>query len=160
VAFAVVPELADSYEAVNDVACDSLRRRRSAQIVKDPKTAAALSPAAIRGGQAHLRRYQQYETFNAKRRTVVKSQARAARPDRGDGGTTSARHYELDALVFATGFDAITGALFAMDIRGRNDLPCAEAEGRIHAPISASPWLIFRTCISSPAPGSPSVTAT
>jgi cation diffusion facilitator CzcD-associated flavoprotein CzcO len=31
---------------------------------------------------------------------------------------TSAREYALDAIVFATGFDAMTGALLAIDIRG------------------------------------------
>ena len=32
------------------------------------------------------------------------------------------KEYELDAIVFATGFDAMTGALFNIDIRGRNGI--------------------------------------
>jgi cyclohexanone monooxygenase len=32
---------------------------------------------------------------------------------------TSERDYKLDSLVFATGFDAMTGALRNIDIRGR-----------------------------------------
>jgi len=38
------------------------------------------------------------------------------------GVRTGGREYELDAIVFATGFDAMTGALFAIDIRGRDGL--------------------------------------
>jgi cyclohexanone monooxygenase len=32
------------------------------------------------------------------------------------------RSFEFDAIVFATGFDAMTGTLFNVDIRGRNGL--------------------------------------
>jgi cyclohexanone monooxygenase len=35
--------------------------------------------------------------------------------------------YALDVLVFATGYDAITGALLRIDIRGRDGLPLREA---------------------------------
>ena len=31
--------------------------------------------------------------------------------------------YDLDILIYATGFDAFTGALFRMDVRGRNGQP-------------------------------------
>jgi cation diffusion facilitator CzcD-associated flavoprotein CzcO len=32
---------------------------------------------------------------------------------------TTAHEYDIDAIVYATGFDAITGAISAVDIRGR-----------------------------------------
>ena len=35
------------------------------------------------------------------------------------GLVTGGREFELDVLVFATGFDAMTGALLSIDIRGR-----------------------------------------
>lgn len=35
--------------------------------------------------------------------------------------------YALDIIVFATGFDAMTGPLLRVDIRGRADLFLAEA---------------------------------
>jgi hypothetical protein len=41
------------------------------------------------------------------------------------GLRTSAAEYEFDAIVFATGFDAMTGALNAIDIRGRNGVALA-----------------------------------
>ncbi|NIO41278.1 MAG: cyclohexanone monooxygenase, partial [Burkholderiales bacterium] len=36
------------------------------------------------------------------------------------GIKTRAREHELDIIVFATGFDAMTGTLLKVDIRGRN----------------------------------------
>ena len=44
------------------------------------------------------------------------------------GIRTSEREYEFDAIVFATGFDAMTGALSRVDIRGRGR---REPEGRV-----------------------------
>ena len=44
-----------------------------------------------------------------------------------EGGVrTTDDHYDLDVLVFATGFDAMTGALLEMDIRGRDGTTLAE----------------------------------
>jgi cyclohexanone monooxygenase len=43
------------------------------------------------------------------------------------GVKTATDSYDLDALVFATGFDALTGALFAMDIRGAGGVPLRKA---------------------------------
>ena len=47
------------------------------------------------------------------------------------GVRTTEREYEVDDLVFATGFDAMTGALNAIDIRGRGGVLLREqwAEG-------------------------------
>jgi cyclohexanone monooxygenase len=43
------------------------------------------------------------------------------------GVRTGGRDYELDGLVFATGFDAMTGALTRIDIRGRGGLSLSDA---------------------------------
>ena len=66
-----------------------------------------------------------YETFNRANVTLVDVSRDA---DRGDHGERlrPRRAYALDALVFATGFDAMTGALLAIDIRGRGGLPLQE----------------------------------
>jgi cation diffusion facilitator CzcD-associated flavoprotein CzcO len=42
------------------------------------------------------------------------------------GLRTSGAEYEFDAIVFATGFDAMTGALTAVDIRGRDGMLLAD----------------------------------
>ena len=46
--------------------------------------------------------------------------------------------YEFDAIVYATGFDAMTGPLNRIDIRGRGGRAAArEVGGRARAPTSA-----------------------
>ena len=46
------------------------------------------------------------------------------------GCAPTARKYELDVIVFATGFDAMTGALQAIDIRGRDGVLAEREMGR------------------------------
>jgi cyclohexanone monooxygenase len=125
-----------THEAVNDVACDFVREKIS-QIEKNPKTAAALSPTCYPLGVKRIcvdTNY--YETFNRENVELVNLKQEPIDRITADGVRTSARQFELDALVFATGFDAITGALFAMDIRGRNDLAFARGMERRAARLS------------------------
>ena len=73
------------------------------------------------------------------------------------GIRTTDGDYEVDDIVFATGFDAMTGALLAMDVRGRGGEPLADhwAAGPVtHLGLQAAgfPNLYFIT-----GPGSPSV---
>ncbi|PKP68427.1 MAG: cyclohexanone monooxygenase, partial [Alphaproteobacteria bacterium HGW-Alphaproteobacteria-5] len=67
------------------------------------------------------------------------------------------REYEADAIVFATGFDAMTGALLAIDITGRGGAKLKEkwaAGPRTYLGLGSAgfPNLFFIT-----GPGSPSV---
>ncbi len=39
-----------------------------------------------------------------------------------NGLKTSKQHYELDVMIFATGFDALTGTLLNMNIEGNNNI--------------------------------------
>ncbi len=68
------------------------------------------------------------------------------------GVRTSAEHVDLDVLVLATGFDAMTGAVLAVDPVGRGGQRLSEAwaEGPSTYLGSASPG--SRTSSSSPAP--------
>jgi cation diffusion facilitator CzcD-associated flavoprotein CzcO len=43
-----------------------------------------------------------------------------------DGVRTTEEAFDLDVIVFATGFDAMTGAIMAMDVRGRDGLTIQE----------------------------------
>ena len=43
------------------------------------------------------------------------------------GIETTRGEYELDVIVFATGFDAMTGALLEIDIRGREGGRCGRS---------------------------------
>ena len=65
--------------------------------------------------------------------------------------------YPVDAVVFATGFDAMTGSLFRIDIRSRGGLPLTEkwANGpRTHPGLQT---VGFPNLFTITGPGSPSV---
>ena len=59
-----------------------------------------------------------YETFNRDNVDLVDVKAHPITEITPTGLRTTQGHHELDVIVFATGFDAMTGALLAMDIRG------------------------------------------
>jgi len=67
-----------------------------------------------------------YETFNLPHVELVDLHATPIERITDKGLRTTAREYDFDALVFATGFDAMTGALMAVDIRGRDGLSLRE----------------------------------
>ncbi|MEM8532417.1 MAG: NAD(P)/FAD-dependent oxidoreductase [Chloroflexota bacterium] len=62
-----------------------------------------------------------YETYNRDNVTLVDMHNEPIEAITEQGLRTSEGEYTLDALVFATGFDAMTGALFAIDIRSKNN---------------------------------------
>jgi cyclohexanone monooxygenase len=59
-----------------------------------------------------------YETYNRGNVTLVDVRSSPIQEITATGVKTADAEYELDAIVFATGFDAMTGALTRMDIRG------------------------------------------
>ena len=59
-----------------------------------------------------------FETFNEAHVQLVDLQTMPIRAIDERGVATSDQHYDVDAIVFATGFDAMTGALTEVDIRG------------------------------------------
>lgn len=112
-------DLMDNAEA-NELAADFVRRKIRA-IVRDPATAEALCPKDHPLGTKRLcvdSGY--YETFNLPNVRLVDVKAEPITGFTAHALTTAARNYALDTLVLATGFDAMTGALTAIDIRGRH----------------------------------------
>jgi len=70
---------------------------------------------------------------------------------------TASRHFELDALVFATGFDAVTGALLAVDIRGRKGVTLKDVWSEGPAAHLGLTVAGFPNLFAITGPGSPSV---
>lgn len=60
-----------------------------------------------------------FQTFNRPNVTLVSVRRTPIQSIDPTGITTSQRHYDIDALVLATGFDAMTGTLAKIDIIGR-----------------------------------------
>lgn len=59
-----------------------------------------------------------YETFNRKNVTLVDVRKNPVTEVTATGLRTTAAEYNLDMIVFATGFDAVTGSLTRMNVTG------------------------------------------
>lgn len=107
---------AEANEQVADFVRDKI-----GQVVKDPKTAEALKP---RGYPIFARRpcidTEYYETYNLPTVHLKDCLTDPIVEITGKGVRTQAGEVELDMLIFATGYDALTGALLAFDVVGRN----------------------------------------
>lgn len=116
-------------EWANDQAADFIRRKIRSR-VDDPVTAELLCPknhpfAAKRPpiGQGY------YETFNLPNVHLVDVSANPIGEITENGIRVADQEFELDVIVFATGFDALTGALTAIDVVGRDGLRLADVFG-------------------------------
>jgi cyclohexanone monooxygenase len=61
-----------------------------------------------------------YETYNRENVSLVDVRTSPIQEITPTGLRTQDAGYELDVIVFATGFDAMTGSLFNLNIRGKN----------------------------------------
>ena len=94
-------------------------RERIRDIVEDPEVAERLCPKGYPFGSKRLvLEIDYYTTFNRDNVRLVDVHADPIERIEGSSVVTRDSSYELDVLVLATGFDALTGALFDIDIRG------------------------------------------
>ncbi|WP_421988368.1 flavin-containing monooxygenase [Roseococcus sp.] len=113
-------------EKANATAADFVRGQIRAT-VKDPAVAELLCPHNHPIGTKRICvDTEYYETFNRENVSLVDVRSAPIEAVTPEGLRTAEAGYELDALVFATGFDAMTGTLLAMDIRGRDGLTLGE----------------------------------
>ncbi len=106
-------------KAANDTAAEFVREKIR-DIIKDPQVAEKLLPTnhpivtkrpCIDTGY--------FETYNRDNVTLVDLNATPIEAITPTGPRTSAADYPVDSIVYAIGFDAMTGALCNIDIRGR-----------------------------------------
>jgi cyclohexanone monooxygenase len=111
-------DLAIKKEA-NDTAAEFVRWKIRAT-VKDPATAELLCPKDYPFATKRLCVDTNYfETFNRDNVSLVDVKSAPIEEITPAGLRTRDAEYAFDCLVFATGFDAMTGALLNIDIRGR-----------------------------------------
>ncbi|MEC8480117.1 MAG: NAD(P)/FAD-dependent oxidoreductase [Pseudomonadota bacterium] len=104
----------------NELACD-MYRRQIERVIKDPQTAQGLMPRDYpMGCKRPVIDTNYYETFNRDNVTLVDLRRGGIETITANGVQTAQGHFEFDTLVYATGFDAMTGALQKIDIQGRN----------------------------------------
>ena len=103
----------------NDTAAEFFRDKIRST-VRDPAVAEKLVPQHYPIGTKRLCvDTDYYDTFNRDNVTLIDLRTAPIEAITANGLRTRDEAYTLDSLVFATGFDAMTGALLSIDIRGR-----------------------------------------
>ncbi|MGY1761416.1 flavin-containing monooxygenase [Geodermatophilus sp. SYSU D00779] len=146
--------------AVDQDANDTAKRfihRKIHEIVEDPQTAADLCPEYPVGTKRPCLDTRYYETYNRPNVHLVNLQREPLVEVTDKGVRTAADEYVFDAIVYATGFDAMTGSLTNVDIRGRGGASLKEtwsAGPRTYLGIGSAG---FPNLFMITGPGSPSV---
>jgi cation diffusion facilitator CzcD-associated flavoprotein CzcO len=112
--------------AANSTAAEFLKSRIRST-VKDPATAENLAdidhPYSAKRPPIDS---DYFETFNRPNVALVNLRKDPIERVTATGIRTKAKEHPLDIIVFATGFDAMTGTLFKIDIKGRAGKPLRE----------------------------------
>jgi cyclohexanone monooxygenase len=144
-------------ERTNETVSDFMRSKIR-ETVNDPVVAELLCPKDYPfGGKRVCKDTNYYETFNRANVTLVDLRAEPIQGFFESGIRTTRAEYQLDSVIFATGFDAMTGTLLRIDIVGRDGLRLADewAEGPqtyLGLMVAGFPNMFLVT-----GPGSPSV---
>jgi cyclohexanone monooxygenase len=143
-------------EEANQYVADFVRSKID-EIVPDPAVAQMLKPSFLFGTKRLPLDTNYYQTFNRPNVGLVDLKATPIEEITETGIRTSAGQHELDVIVYATGFDALTGPLFALGITGRGGRALADAwaEGPRTYLGLAVPG--FPNLLTITGPGSPSV---
>lgn len=152
-------DAAEDLEA-NELAVE-LFREMIRRTVKDPAVAEALSPRGYPlGCKRPVLDSGYFETFNRDNVSLVDLRSDPIQEVRPRGIQTASGFVELDVLVLATGFDAGTGALTRIDVRGRDGRLLRDdwADGpRTYLGVSVEGYPNLFMCVG---PGSPGVLTT
>ena len=128
-------------------------------LVDDPEVAALLTPDQVFGCKRLCADSGYFETFNRPNVELVDVKKAPIEAITPKGLRTADAEYELDLIVFATGYDAMTGALLGVDIRGRKGQTLVDkwhAGPRTYLGLGTAG---FPNLFTITGPGSPSVLA-
>jgi len=143
-------------EASNKTAADFVRNKIR-ETVEDPETARRLIPTTMIGCKRLCVDSGYYEAFNQPNVALVDINDTPIDSVEPSGISVNGKVIELDAIVFATGYDAMTGSLLKLNITGRSSVTLAE---RWHAGPATYLGLAvhdFPNFFTLTGPGSPSV---
>jgi cyclohexanone monooxygenase len=144
-------------QQANDTAAEFVRSQIRGT-VRDPAVAELLAPKNHPIGTKRICvDTDYYQTYNRDNVTLVDVRSTPITGITPNGLRVGDREYECDSIVFATGFDAMTGALTRVDIRGRTALSLRdkwEAGPRTYLGLMTAG---FPNLFMITGPGSPSV---
>ncbi len=143
--------------AANDTVAEFIRGKIRS-IVNDPETADALCPTDHPfGSKRPCLDSGYFETFNEPHVSLVDIRTHPIVTITETGLDTADDSFEFDSIVFATGFDAMTGAIVAVEITGRNGLKLAEKWAHGPQTYLGLTTVGFPNFFMITGPGSPSV---
>lgn len=125
--------------------------------VKNPGTAELLCPMNIIGGKRLCVDTDYYETYNLSHVELVDVRTAPVERIVADGVQVDERVYEADMIVIATGFDAMTGALTSIDIKGLANASLRELWRDGPSTYLGLAMADFPNLFTVTGPGSPSV---
>lgn len=132
-------------------------RNKIRSIVKDPETAELLCPKNIIGGKRICVDSEYFSMFNWPHVRLVDVHEKPIERITSKGIMRDGYEHEFDSIVYATGFDAITGSYLRIDIRGRDGLELKnhwDAGPRTYLGLAVAG---FPNMFMVTGPGSPSV---
>jgi cation diffusion facilitator CzcD-associated flavoprotein CzcO len=128
------------------------------EMVRDPAVADKLTPTDYPFGAKRLCvDIGYFETYNRDNVTLVDVRNARIEEITPRGIIAGAEEYELDAIVFATGYDAMTGPLLNLDIRGRDGVLLNEVWANGPRAYLGIQMAGFPNLFAITGPGSPSV---
>ncbi len=149
----------ESNRLIADFVRDKIR-----STVRNPDTARKLTPDDIIGCKRLCVDTEYYETFNRPNVSLIDLREQPIERFTANGlvvrsatGSRSSEQHEFDAIVFATGFDAMTGAISKISITGRNGTMLHDAWSA--GPVNYLGLSVhgFPNLFTITGPGSPSV---
>jgi cation diffusion facilitator CzcD-associated flavoprotein CzcO len=111
--------------ATNDLYMDFIRRKAKS-LIRDPEVAERILPTDPFGTKRMPLEHGYYSAFNRDNVGLVDMKATPIVTITPSGIRTTDAEYKVDIIIMATGFDAFTGPLLDIDIRGRDGLRLAE----------------------------------
>ncbi|MEI6204233.1 MAG: NAD(P)/FAD-dependent oxidoreductase [Enhydrobacter sp.] len=142
----------DSNQAAQDFVKAKIR-----EIVKDPVTAEVLTPRNIIGCKRLCVDSGYWATFNRPNVTLVDIRDEPIEKITATGVRAKGQDFAFDCLVLATGFDAMTGALLKVDLRGRSGVPLKDHWNEGPKTYLGLTVVGFPNLFMVTGPGSPSV---
>jgi len=131
--------------------------RKIRAIVDDPETAEKLCPKNIIGAKRLCVDTEYYPTFNRDNVDLIDIKEQPLREITANSVVVEGAEIEIDALVIATGFDAMTGAIKNVDIQGRGGARLRERWADGPSSYLGLAMADFPNLFTVTGPGSPSV---